>query len=58
VLALVLACDLDDGEAARVLRTDPARVLGLRRSACRAVPRSGARRRRPVAATARLHRPA
>jgi hypothetical protein len=32
VLALTLACDLDDADAARVLRTDRTRVLALRRT--------------------------
>jgi hypothetical protein len=49
VLALALACDLDVGDAARVLRTDQTRVLALRRTAWRhvvAFGRTGAGARR------------
>jgi hypothetical protein len=58
VLALALACDLDVGEAARVLRADPAHVLGLRRSACRGVAAFGRASGDPGAADARCDLPA
>jgi hypothetical protein len=58
VLALVVACDLDVGDAARVLRTDPTRVLVLRRTAARLAAAFGRADAGGGAATARLHRPA
>jgi hypothetical protein len=57
VLALAVACDLDVGDAARVLRSDPTRVLALRRTAVRLVA-AVARAAGGEATTARLHRPA
>jgi hypothetical protein len=58
VLALVVACDLDVGDAARVLRTDPARVLALRRSAARRVAAFARADAGGGATAARLDRPA
>jgi hypothetical protein len=58
VLALVVACDLDVGEAARVLRTDPTRVLALRRRATRLVTALARPDAGRGAATARPHGPA
>jgi hypothetical protein len=58
VLALVVACDLDVGDAARVLRTDPTRVLALRRTAVRRVAAFARADAGGDAATAWLHRPA
>jgi hypothetical protein len=58
VLALVVACDLGIGEAARVLRTDPTRVLALRRTAARLVAAFARADAGGGAATAQPHRPA
>ena|GEM_PF-6495029 len=57
VLALALACDLDVGDAARVLRTDQTRVLALRRTARRHVVAFGRTGTEGAPADARPHRP-
>ena len=57
VLALALACDLDVGDAARVLRTDQTRVLALRRTAWRHVVAFGRTGGGGAPADARPHRP-